>query len=64
MARAAENHINGATAQADIFAIFGREGLDLATRYATPPATTPTYKAIKMYRNYDGNRSTFGNVSV
>ncbi len=60
----AESHINGATAQADIFGIFGREGLDLATRYATPPAATPTYKAIKMYRNYDGNRSTFGDVSV
>ena len=26
----AENHINGATTQADIYGIFGREGLDLA----------------------------------
>jgi len=60
----AENHINGATAQADILGIFGREGLDIAARWTTPDASTPTYKAIKMYRNYDGNQSTFGDVSV
>ena len=60
----AENHINGATAQADILGIFGREGLDIAARWTTPDATTPTYKAIKMYRNYDGNQSAFGDVSV
>src|SRR3989454_1182914 len=60
----AESHINGATTQADILGIFGRESLDLAARWTTPDSTTPTYKAIKMYRNYDGNRSTFGDVSV
>jgi PKD repeat protein len=60
----AENHINGATAQADILGIFGREGLDIATRWTTPAASTPTYKAIKMYRNYDGNKSTFGDTSI
>ena len=60
----AEGHINGATTQADVYGIFGREGLDLGARWATPDATTPTYKAMKMYRNYDGNRSTFGETSV
>ena len=60
----AEGHINGATAQADIYGIFGREGLDIGARWTTPAATTPTYKAMKMYRNYDGNRSTFGDTSV
>ena len=60
----AESHINGATTQADIYGIFGREGLDLAARWTTPDTTTPTYKAMKMYRNYDGNRSTFGDTSV
>lgn len=60
----AEGHINGATAQADVLGIFDREGLDLATRWTTPSASTPTYRAIKLYRNYDGNRSTFGDVSV
>ncbi|HEX8195221.1 MAG TPA: glycoside hydrolase family 44 protein [Pyrinomonadaceae bacterium] len=60
----AENHINGATAQADIYGIFGREGLDMAARWTTPDAATPTFKAMKMYRNYDGNNSGFGETSV
>jgi len=60
----AESHINGATTQADIMGIFGREGLDLAARWTTPDASTPTYKAIKMYRNYDGNKSAFGDTNV
>jgi len=60
----AENHLNGATAQADILGIFGREGLDLATRWTTPDPSTPTYKAMQLYRNYDGKRSTFGDNSV
>jgi hypothetical protein len=60
----AEAHINGATTQADVLGIFGREGLDLASRWTTPASTTPTYKAIKMYRNYDGQKSTFGDTSV
>jgi hypothetical protein len=60
----AEGHINGATAQADILCIFGREGLDLANRWTTPATNTPTYKAIKLYRNYDDKGSAFGDVSV
>ncbi|WP_395845435.1 glycoside hydrolase family 44 protein [Cystobacter fuscus] len=60
----AEAHINGATTQADLLGIFGREGLDYATRWETPAAATPTYKAMKLYRNYDGRKSTFGDVSV
>jgi hypothetical protein len=60
----AESSINGATAQADILGIFGREGLDLATRWTTPTNISPTYKAMKMYRNYDGSKSGFGETSV
>jgi hypothetical protein len=60
----AENHINGATTQADIWGIFGREGLDIAARWTTPDAKTPTYKALKLYRNYDGAKSAFGETSV
>lgn len=60
----AESHINGATAQADILGICGREGLDFATRWTTPASSTPTFKAMKLFRNYDGNRSTFGDTSV
>lgn len=60
----ADTNISGATAQADVFGIFGREGLDLATRWTTPDTGSPTYNAIKMYRNYDGKKSTFGDTSV
>jgi hypothetical protein len=60
----AEADINGATAQADILGIFGSQGLDLATRWTTPDPSTPTYLAMKMYRNYDGNKSTFGDTSI
>jgi hypothetical protein len=60
----AETNINGATAQADILGIFGREGLDLATRWTTPASASPTYNAMKLYRNYDGNQSTFGDTSI
>src|SRR5262249_59738112 len=60
----AEGHINGATAQADVLGIFGREGLDMAARWAAPDPSTPTYKAIKMYTNYDNNGSGFGDTSV
>ncbi len=60
----AEGSINGATTQADILGILGREGVDLATRWTTPDANTPTFKAMQMYRNYDGAKSTFGDTSV
>jgi hypothetical protein len=60
----AEAHINGATAQADILGIFGREALNAANFWTFPAASTPTYKAIKMYRNYDGQGSGFGDTSV
>jgi fibronectin type 3 domain-containing protein len=60
----AEGNMNGATTQADIWGIFGREGLDLANRWTTPATGSPTYLAMKMYRNYDGSGSAFGNSSV
>ena len=60
----AENHINGATAQADILGIFGREGLDMAARWTTPDASTPTFKAMQLYRNYDGANAGFGDTSL
>lgn len=60
----AEDSINGATAQADILGIFGREGLDMANHWQMHDAASPAGKAFRMYRNYDGRKSTFGDVSV
>jgi hypothetical protein len=66
-----EPNLNGATTQADVLGIYGREGFDLATRWTvakntgTNPTTYyPTYLASQIYRNYDGNDSTFGDTSV
>jgi hypothetical protein len=56
--------MNGATTQADLLGIFGREGLDLATRWGTLDPATPVYKAIKLYRNYDGSGAAFGSTSI
>ena len=56
--------MNGGTAQADILGIFGRQGLDLATRWGVPDPAGEAYLAMKIYRNYDGNKSTFGDTSV
>lgn len=62
----AASHINGGTTQADLLGIFGREGLDLATLYTdrSLPLDTFTAKAFQIYRNYNGQKSTFGDVSV
>ena len=42
--------------QADISASSAARGSTWRARWTTPAATTPTYKAMKMYRNYDGNK--------
>lgn len=60
----ADEHMNGATAQADVLGIFGRERLDLATRWVVPDSGTPVFRAFQMYRNYDGAKSAFGDISV
>jgi len=60
----ADQHINGATAQADVLGILGREGVDIATRWTAPSLGSPTFKAFQMYRNYDGQMSAFGDQSV
>ncbi|MEP6754257.1 MAG: glycoside hydrolase family 44 protein [Chthonomonadales bacterium] len=59
-----EDNINGATTQADVLGIFGREGLDMAARWATPANNLITFKGMQIYRNYDRFGSTFGDLSV
>jgi len=57
-------HINGALAQADVLGIFGREGLDLATLWDPPASTEPAAFAFRMFLNYDGAGSKFGETRV
>ncbi len=56
--------INGAVVQADILGIFGRQGLDMGAFWPTTNYNQqgPGNYAFGMYRNYDGNDSTFGDT--
>ena len=58
------NDINGALAQADVLGIFGSQSLDLATLWSPPADTDPGAFAFLMYRNYDGAKHGFGDVST
>ena len=59
-------HINGALAQADVLGIFGEYGLDLATLWPTTQYANqgPGNMAFAIYRNYDGAKSTFGDMAL
>jgi hypothetical protein len=55
--------------QADVLGIFARERLDLATRWAMPEDgegadLEAVYDAFRIYRNYDGAGSGFGQTWV
>jgi hypothetical protein len=58
--------INGAVTQADVLGIFGEYGLDMATLWPTTnyTAQVPGNMAFAIYRNYDGNKSTFGDTAL
>jgi sugar lactone lactonase YvrE len=56
--------LNGALAQADVLGIFGREGLDLAVLFEPPQPDQPGAFAFRMYRDYDGEGSMFGDTGV
>jgi hypothetical protein len=59
-------NINGAVAQADILGIFGKYGLDMATLWPTnnPSLQIPGMMSFAIYRNYDGNKSMFGDTAL
>jgi len=56
--------ISSGLAQAEALAIFGREGVDLATRWGQPLAGTPLEDAFKLYLNYDGKGGKISGDSV
>ena len=60
----AENSMSGATAEADLLGIFGRENLSLATRWIAPAEGSPTFLAMKLFRNFDDHGASFGETSV
>ena len=56
--------ISSTLAQAEILAIFGREGVDVATRWVAPADDSLGEDAFKLYLNYDGSGSKVGSESV
>ena len=56
------NHVSGMLAQADLLGVFGREGLDAAAFWGDMSGSS--YFAFRLYRNYDGAGSAFGDISV
>jgi mannan endo-1,4-beta-mannosidase len=55
-----ESDISGALAIDDVLGIFGKYGVYLATYWQGSSLSPYISAAYEMYRNYDGNNSTFG----
>jgi hypothetical protein len=58
------NHISGGIAQADVLGVFGRDEVFAATNWPLASDTRYVDGAFKMYLNYDGVGSQFGDTSV
>ncbi len=56
--------VTDALAEADLLGIFGGQGVDFANMWNTPAPTDPIAYAFRLFRNYDGQGSQFGNTSV
>jgi len=61
---AGESDFSTALADADAFGIFGRERVTYAARWTAADSTAPAYQTLKLFRNYDGQHSTFGSTSI
>jgi len=59
-----ENDITGAIATADVLGIFGKYDVYLGTYWQLDSPSNYISAAYKIYRNYDGNNSTFGDNSL
>ncbi|HEY3989917.1 MAG TPA: glycoside hydrolase family 44 protein [Acidobacteriaceae bacterium] len=56
--------IADALTQADVLGIFGRQGVDLANLWTIPQPTDPVAYSYRLYRNYDGQGSRYGDTWV
>lgn len=60
----AKNAISGGLAQADVLGAFGKYGVDIATLWGIGSGDDYAASAFALYRNYDGQGSTYGNTDV
>jgi hypothetical protein len=54
---------SGALAQAEALAIYGREGVDIATRWVAPAANSRTEDAFRFFLDYDNGTAGFQQVA-
>lgn len=59
-----ENHISGGIAQADVLGIFGEQEVYMACLLPGSGSYVYQKSGINIYTNYDGEGSSFGDVSV
>ena len=60
----ATNAISGGLAQADVLGVFGENNIHAAALWKLHDANSYASSAFNLYRNYDGQRSVYGNTSV
>lgn len=56
--------LSSALAQAEVLAIFGREGVDMATRWVARESPSRVLDAFRLYLDYDGAGSSLAGESV
>jgi Glycoside hydrolase family 44/Bacterial Ig-like domain (group 3) len=59
-----QKSIVDAIAEMDVLGIFGREPIDFADMWNPPGPQDPIAYAFRMFRNYDGSGSQFGDTSI
>ena len=59
-----QKSIVDAIAEMDVLGIFGQQPIDFANMWSAPAPTDPIAYAFRMFRNYDGDGSQFGDTSV
>jgi hypothetical protein len=59
-----QKSIVDAIAEMDVLGIFGREPIDFANMWSAPAPQDPIAYSFRMFRNYDGKGSQFGDTSI
>jgi Glycoside hydrolase family 44/Bacterial Ig-like domain (group 3) len=59
-----QKSIVDAIAEMDVLGIFGREPIDFADMWSPPGPQDPIAYAFRMFRNFDGHGSQFGDTSI
>lgn len=60
----ADTTLNGALAISQALGIFGSQDVYMASYWPYPPKDSPGYEAFRLYTNFDGKGSSFGNKSI